>query len=56
MDPYAFGTPVSGSGSVSQRYGSGSGSARTKLEGSGARTIGQRHGSADPDPYQNVTG
>jgi hypothetical protein len=39
-DPHLFGPP--GSGSTSQRYESGSGS------------ISQRHGSADPDPHQNV--
>jgi hypothetical protein len=25
-----------------------------KIEGSGSRSISQRHGSADPDPHQNV--
>jgi hypothetical protein len=27
----------------------------TKISGPGSRSISQRHGSADPDPYQNVT-
>jgi hypothetical protein len=26
----------------------------TKVAGSGSGSISQRHGSADPDPYQNV--
>jgi hypothetical protein len=26
----------------------------TKIAGSGSRSISQRHGSADPDPHQNV--
>jgi hypothetical protein len=26
----------------------------TKIAGSGSVSISQRHGSADPDPYQNV--
>jgi hypothetical protein len=43
-DPHVFGPP--GSGSTSQRYGSGSGSC--------SGSISQRHGSPDPDPPQNV--
>jgi hypothetical protein len=27
----------------------------TKVAGSGYGSISQRHGTADPDPYQNVT-
>ncbi len=27
---------------------------RPKIAGSGAGSIGQRHGSSDPDPYQNI--
>jgi len=27
----------------------------TKKAGSGAGSVSQRHGSADPDPYENVT-
>ena len=41
-DPHVFGPPGSRSGSISQRYGSGTGS------------IGQMHRSADPDPHQTV--
>jgi hypothetical protein len=41
-DPHVFGPPGSRSGSISQRYGSGTGS------------IGQMHRSADPDPQETV--
>jgi hypothetical protein len=34
---------------------SASGRSRTKIAVPVSGSIGQRHGSADPDPYQNVT-
>jgi hypothetical protein len=87
QDPHVFGPP--GSGSISQRYGSGSGSfyhqanivrktliptvlslildflsfkndVNIPLKSNKAEilpesgSISQRHGSADPDPHQNV--
>ncbi len=60
-DPHVFGPP--GSGSTSQSYGyiSGSGSfyhhakiVRKIGSESGSGSIIQMHGSADPDPPQNV--
>ncbi len=50
QDPRVFGPPGSRSGSISQRYRSGSATGSA----SGSGSISQRHGSADPDPHQNV--
>jgi hypothetical protein len=69
-DLHVFGPPGSRSGSISQRYGSesGSGSSSNKYEKNiffaslksmkkEVRSISQRYGSGDPDPdlHQNVT-